>query len=287
MRVYLREFIYLSKWVSSSDLWCSCELLILLQLFAGLSFCLLRICLLSAASFFCENKDQSEFRAEWAAEQRILVFLQLHKEDKRGRPACLTPHTVNRLITVNCADEERPDADWPVALMHCLLSGVAEKTYIIKHGRDDLPILRVLPRLHGHIFLSGVLLIFSPKHLHPNIRNKEKAAVWCRDRWDVWGWQENTHLFQISRTAPLAAENSRMNIFRSLLMISRVITFFWNITLVICLISGLSISESYLITLMFRSSGVLSSSAHLIKSKLVWAEEPHKHGEQQIRGWGF
>lgn len=225
MRVYLREFIYLSKWVSSSDLWCSCELLILLQLFAGLSFCLLRICLLSAASFFCENKDQSEFRAEWAAEQRILVFLQLHKEDKRGRPACLTPHTVNRLITVNCADEERLDADWPVALMHCLLSGVAEKTYIIKHGRDDLPILRVLPRLHGHIFLSGVLLIFSPKHLHPNIRNKEKAAVWCRDRWDVWGWQENTHLFQISRTAPLAAENSRMNIFRSLLMISRVITF--------------------------------------------------------------
>lgn len=132
MRVYLREFIYLSKWVSSSDLWCSCELLILLQLFAGLSFCLLRICLLSAASFFCENKDQSEFRAEWAAEQWILVFLQLHKEDKRGRPACLTPHTVNRLITVNCADEERPDADWPVALMHCLLSGVAEKTYIIK-----------------------------------------------------------------------------------------------------------------------------------------------------------
>lgn len=140
--------------------------------------------------FLCENKDQSEFRAEWAAEQRILVFLQLHKEDKRGRPACLTPHTVNRLITVNCADEERPDADWPVALMHCLLRGVAEKTCIIKHGGDDLPILRVLPRLHGHIFFSGVLLIFSPKHLHPNIRNKEKASVWCRDRWDVWGWQE-------------------------------------------------------------------------------------------------
>lgn len=179
--IYLNEF-HLQTCDAAVSYWSCCSYLqTCLSVYWG-SVC-------SRQLFFCENEDQSEFRAEWA-EQRILVFLQLNKEDKRGRTACLTPRTVNRLITVNCADEERPDADWPVALMHCLLRGVAEKTCIIKHGRDDLPILRVLPRLHGHIFLSGVLLIFSPIHLHPNIRNKEKAAVWCRDRWDVWGWQE-------------------------------------------------------------------------------------------------
>lgn len=218
--IYLNEF-HLQTCDAAVSYWSCCS-----YLQACLSVYWGSVCSQQLPFFVKTKTNQSSGLSEQQNSGSSFSCSYIRKISEAAQHAShLTPHTVNRLITVNCADEERPDADWPVALMHCLLSGVAEKTYIIKHGRDDLPILRVLPRLHGHIFLSGVLLIFSPKHLHPNIRNKEKAAVWCRDRWDVWGWQENTHLFQISRTAPLAAENSRMNIFRSLLMISRVITF--------------------------------------------------------------